>query len=294
MVSIEQLRVRRTLEQLRRARVPRRRRPLPRQRPADSVATAYFGSIRVVLKAARAVMEAKLFPALPALLEQARAERTDAADDTAAGRARRLIEVVVTEFGKSLPTASIENVASAIGRRTSDWQKEQLKRQLKAGLGVEVDPPEPFLRRRIEAFATENARLITSVPEQYLTQVGDRVLAGVRAGVRFEVLADELQERFGVAESRANLIARDQVGKFYGELNELRQKSLGIDGYIWRTSNDNRVRSEHEGREGKRFLWSEPPADGHPGEAINCRCNAEPNLSGILEGARRRASAGAS
>ncbi len=45
--------------------------------------------------------------------------------------------------------------------------------------------------------------------------------------------------------------------------------------YIWRTVGDGRVRSSHAERNGKVFSWEDPPEDGHPGEAYNCRCWAE-------------------
>jgi uncharacterized protein with gpF-like domain len=43
------------------------------------------------------------------------------------------------------------------------------------------------------------------------------------------------------------------------------------------------VRDAHFDREGRTFTWADPPDDGHPGEAINCRCQAEPDLEGLLE-----------
>lgn len=46
--------------------------------------------------------------------------------------------------------------------------------------------------------------------------------------------------------------------------------------YIWRTVKDDRVRPEHAAREGQIFSWTDPPDDGHPGEAFGCRCWAEP------------------
>jgi SPP1 gp7 family putative phage head morphogenesis protein len=95
-----------------------------------------------------------------------------------------------------------------------------------------------------------------------------------------------LEERMGVAESRANLIARDQVGKLFGQLNEKRQTELGVTGYVWRTVHDNRVRELHEDRDGQHFDWNDPPEetpdDGHPGTPIQCRCYAEPDLTEIF------------
>lgn len=45
--------------------------------------------------------------------------------------------------------------------------------------------------------------------------------------------------------------------------------------YVWRTRNDEKVRSAHRAREGKKFYWYKPPVDGHPGQAPGCRCIAE-------------------
>ncbi len=94
--------------------------------------------------------------------------------------------------------------------------------------------------------------------------------------MRVEDLADLLQGRTGVAESRAMLIARDQTTKLNGALNEIRQTEAGVTSYTWSTSLDERVRDEHSEREGEVFDWDSPPEDGHPGEPIQCRCVAIP------------------
>ena len=46
--------------------------------------------------------------------------------------------------------------------------------------------------------------------------------------------------------------------------------------YTWRTVGDGKVRGTHRLREGRRFLWDDPPEGGHPGEDFGCRCWAEP------------------
>lgn len=123
-----------------------------------------------------------------------------------------------------------------------------------------------------------NVGLIKTVPAQQFRQVESVVRQAFREGVRHEVLAQRLVERARVAQSRAKLIARDQVEKLNGQLTEERQTSLGIESYTWRTVGDDRVRPEHEAREGQVFEWGSPPGDGHPGEPINCRCWAEPRV----------------
>ena len=66
-------------------------------------------------------------------------------------------------------------------------------------------------------------------------------------------------------------------------IDRVRQKKLGVRHYYWVTSNDERVRDEHDKYDGKRYSWDEPPPDGHPGEAVNCRCTARPDTEELLE-----------
>ena len=63
---------------------------------------------------------------------------------------------------------------------------------------------------------------------------------------------------------------------FAGLLNQLRQQDLGIERYIWRSQDDSKVRESHSEYDDRVFRWDEPPAGGHPGQAHNCRCYAEP------------------
>ncbi|WP_157956227.1 phage minor head protein [Acuticoccus yangtzensis] len=66
------------------------------------------------------------------------------------------------------------------------------------------------------------------------------------------------------------------VRRFAGRINTERQTGLGIEQYIWRSRDDGLVRDLHAGHDDKVFSWSRPPEGGHPGEAFNCRCVAEP------------------
>jgi SPP1 gp7 family putative phage head morphogenesis protein len=63
---------------------------------------------------------------------------------------------------------------------------------------------------------------------------------------------------------------------FAGLINQLRQQDLGIETYIWRSRDDAKVRDRHAEYDDKVFRWDQPPEGGHPGQAHNCRCHAEP------------------
>lgn len=67
---------------------------------------------------------------------------------------------------------------------------------------------------------------------------------------------------------------------FAGLINQLRQQDLGIERYIWRSRDDSKVRDSHADFDDQMFRWDEAPAGGHPGQAHNCRCYAEPVAPG--------------
>jgi SPP1 gp7 family putative phage head morphogenesis protein len=67
---------------------------------------------------------------------------------------------------------------------------------------------------------------------------------------------------------------------FAGLINQLRQQDLGIERYIWRSRDDAKVRDSHAAYDDQVFRWDEPPEGGHPGQAHNCRCYAEPVTRG--------------
>ena len=68
---------------------------------------------------------------------------------------------------------------------------------------------------------------------------------------------------------------------FAGLINQLRQDDLGIEQYIWRSRDDAKVRNSHADYDDRVFRWGHPPTGGHPGEAHNCRCYAEPIALGL-------------
>lgn len=254
------------------------RRVLPRQQQPDLIRGKYLVDIRHAIAPMRDVVRALVFPIMPALLESARAERQDAGE---AHKARSAVDAARKAFDERFRDMS--GVVRLVGRDTADFQRRQLQRQVSSAIGITVPLKDPKLGPKLELFTEENVSLIKSIPDRYFGEVQKLVLSAVDTGRRWESLADELDERFDVGESRAALIARDQVGKFFGAVAKARQTTLGIKSYVWRTMMDSRVREEHEEREGDTFEWSSPPEDGHPGEPVNCRCYAEPNLEEVLD-----------
>lgn len=174
-----------------------------------------------------------------------------------------------------------KRLADAATKRSLNTVDERLAASVKGSVGVDISG---FMSRsgpiqEIAAAAQRaNIDLITSIPDQYFDKLGDSINKSIEAGVRFDDLAGDVERIGDVTESRAKLIARDQTSKMNGAFNMIRQTSLGIARYTWQTAGDERVREEHQANDGQDFDWNDPPATGHPGEDVNCRCIAIPKF----------------
>lgn len=261
-----------------------RRRRLPRQQPPKTLARDYAAALRRIVDLTRQALQ-PLLDELPDLLRSSSRERADSAraDAGEGRRVRQLVDQARDRIARSVRPADIEKLAEEFARKTATYQRVQLSRQVKAALGADVFIRDRRLAGLVDGFVSENVSLIRSLPEEVLSKIERSVTRAVTSGTPHPELARQIQDEVGVGERRARLIARDQVGKFYGQVNESRQREMGVDGYVWRTARDARVRPEHEDREGQSFKWTEPPDDGHPGQAIQCRCYSEPNFATILE-----------
>jgi len=195
-----------------------------------------------------------------------------------------LIDDISEKFFGQLDLDRLETVIRQFAERTSSWQREQLREQIIAAVGIDLMHLEPNIASVIQAFVAENVALIKSVPNRLFDDVERTITSGVREGLTTREVGRQLSDKLGVSEKRARLIARDQIAKLNGELNQVRQENLGIDAYIWQSMNDARVRPEHRARQGQRFTWDKPPRDGHPGRPVNCRCYAEPDFTKLLRG----------
>jgi SPP1 gp7 family putative phage head morphogenesis protein len=155
--------------------------------------------------------------------------------------------------------------------------------------------PTPMHAEALEAFTRANLDLITSIPQSWLAGTEKWMTDSFVGGARYTVIQRELMERLGIAPRHAKLIARDQVGKLNGQITQVNQRLAGVDKYMWMTVEDERVRGRPGGRyprsrpshwalDGKVFSWDAPPEvgpgsqRGHPGDAVQCRCYADPIL----------------
>lgn len=187
-------------------------------------------------------------------------------------------------------TGVVDRWRMSVDEITRGQMNAALRRAIGLDITTVLDSPE--IKEVMAIGGMEAANLIKSIPGQHLGKIAQAVadnFAG-RPLPEGRSLLQQIQVIGKVSKKRAKLIARDQTSKLTGLLNEVRQTSIGIDEYIWRTSEDERVvgnpsgiypdgnktHGDHYHRNGKKFRWDTPPADGHPGSAIQCRCYAQP------------------
>jgi SPP1 gp7 family putative phage head morphogenesis protein len=179
-----------------------------------------------------------------------------------------------------------------IGKKAAQYNEVQWLKIQQSIFGVQLFQNEPWLNPILESFTKDNVALIKSLKDKKLTELQLTLNSEFKKGTLYSDIKELVQNKYKNTEWQAERIARDQIGKLNADLTEYRQKEIGVKKYTWRTSLDERVRGNplgkfpkaipsHWDREGKIFDWNTPPEEGHPGQAILCRCYAEPDFNSI-------------
>lgn len=170
------------------------------------------------------------------------------------------------------PESAVTGLREVSGEVNTGSQRE-LERQVKSLVGI--DGVVGFVSEdTLNGWMREQARLFENVRDDIVRGLQQDVLAAVRDGTPTADLASIISKRRRIGMNRAKLIARDQVASLNGLITKERQESIGVTKFRWETSMDERVRDSHRALQGKVFDWNNPPSEGIPGQAINCRCTA--------------------
>lgn len=271
--------------------------PVPRQQPPTAIERELGRRLGEYLDARVRRAFAPLLAALPALVEQANRERAAALGERAdAGEGRiirQLVERARAAMAESIAPTAIESMSQNAADGVSTLNREQLRRQALSALGVDVLGTDERLPPLIEAFNEANVGLIKGISDTLANDIQALVFNGLQSGTLHGDLAEQLEAKLGMPKKRAKLIARDQVGKLYGQINAARQREMGVTRFVWRSSDDERVRGKpggrypkarpsHWERDDKTYEYAKPPNGELPGEPILCRCTAEPVLEDLL------------
>lgn len=155
---------------------------------------------------------------------------------------------------------------------------EALRKELQGPLGGEVN-----------ALIRRNATIIKSLPLDIAQQVTEHIMKESLKGTRASSIASQIVSQFPeTSKAKVGLIARTETSKTSTALTRARSQLIGADWYVWRTSQDGRVRDAHAKMSNVLVKWSNPPSpeqlDGesrtyghyHCGDIFNCRCYPEP------------------
>jgi SPP1 gp7 family putative phage head morphogenesis protein len=241
--------------------------------PPINIEKEYKKDLTLYVSAVRTGVEKYLLPHLNDLMQQMpNYKRHDSSVTSMLDQIMAQINAYVINN-----TPNPKSLAIVIGTDTIDFSTNNFKSQIKDVLGVDAMLSTAGIQDQLDMWVSTNVALINSLPEKSLDQIEALVKQGLASGERVEELSADIMERVDVSQSRANLIARDQVSKLNGQIDQLNQTNAGVDKYIWSTSMDERVRPNHASKEGKTYSWDDPPVDtGHPGQDYQCRCVALP------------------
>ncbi len=249
---------------------PRKRPPVPRQKPPTAKPWAHAYTRRLVA------------------LHHAWSEHViDYAKSSLGTRSDTVQDDLLEMFGPLIESLGIGKFLKRMGHSITKAQANYLKRVA----NVPVSGVAPAAK--LEAWRQQNLSLIKSVGAEQVQQIGDILRPAQNMGLRWEDVADEIQGRLGVGESRARLIARDQTNKWNGAMQQQTQSDAGITSYKWLTAGDDAVRGRpggvyakskenHWALQGTIHRWDQPPmipgtsVQSHPGGRIQCRCQAVP------------------
>jgi SPP1 gp7 family putative phage head morphogenesis protein len=166
--------------------------------------------------------------------------------------------------------------------KVGTWHGAKTISGIKSATGTDITP---FInlgdvRDLLDRSIAQNVSLISSVNADTKRRIEQIIFDGFATRKTKKEITDQLAAAMGVTKRRARLIAGDQLQKINVALNGYRNVQLGIDSYIWKHTPQEHPRKYHVARNGKTFRWDDPPSDGPPGYAPNCRCYSQ----GIIDG----------
>lgn len=193
---------------------------------------------------------------------------------------QRLMETKFTHFLRAGGNGEF-----LIRREANGWSGGRTSFAIKSEFPDYAALRDSFATRLDAIIQSNTAMLLQTIGAQYdppLTATELPDVSAARADTlalweeRIEVIWTEWHSHLQRLRPIREAMEQHLLRGFAGLINELRQRGLGISQYVWRSRDDGKVRSSHAHYDDQVFSWDDPPEGGHPGQAFNCRCHAEP------------------
>lgn len=194
-----------------------------------------------------------------------------------------------TKYFDSFAKTLAEQMTEAWYKDNSNQWQGKLKR---AGFDVPMQLT-PSQKLILKTKVPENVALIKSIQEQYHGDVEGIVSRNFLKGRDLAAMSEEIKARGKVTQNRAAFIARDQANKATSQMNDARQRELGIKYATWQHSTagkEPREKHVRAGREQWVFRIGEGIDFGDqfktvlPGEAIKCGCTSRSIIPALGRG----------
>lgn len=179
---------------------------------------------------------------------------------------------------KNARTKSFEDIASSFVLSVNGFSFSNCSRQANA-IAIKAVETDSTIQTFIKAKIKENTSYITSLRDDYISQLRNDIYRSISDGGGATQLTQIISKRTGMAYNRAKLIANDQTGSILSQLNAYRAQRAGFAKYRWQSMEDDRVRPKHQELDQQIFRYDDPDGGDSgelPGEPINCRCVATP------------------
>lgn len=200
-------------------------------------------------------------------------------------RLRKYWTKYFNDFAQKLATQALETWY----RDNSNMWEGRLRR---AGFDVPMQLT-PSQRLILKAKIPENVALIKSIHEDYHKNVEGIVSRNFLRGRDLAAMSEEIRKAGNVSRNRAAFISLDQANKATAQMNDARQRELGIQYCVWQHSSagkEPREKHVRAGREqwvfkvGTGIDFGDQFGEVLPGEAINCRCTSRSIIPALGRG----------
>lgn len=229
--------------------------------------------------------------------------------DKSAREVGKELEAVKKNYDFQLETTAEQIAENWVGK-VNRYNKEKFMSHMRKTLGIDIGAiVDEAMKDELEIMVMENASYIKSIPNYLVGHVADRVVQHFKGIPMPEnrTLRQQIKEEFKISDGRAKVLARDQTSKMNTSISAIRQVNLGIDCYVWKTVEDERVvgkpggvypkttklHKNHYIMQGLLCKWADPNVysddkgatwkprtaqmpHNHPGDDIMCRCRPAP------------------
>ena len=163
-----------------------------------------------------------------------------------------------------------------------DSVDKQFIQTVTKAIGIKVDITESQRLAISQGFSDNLKLFIKDFADEQIPILRQEVERAVFAGIRAESLQKVIADRFGVSQSKARFLAKQEISLLTSKYKQAKYEDVGVNKYKWSIS-DVRTRPDHRALNGKTFSFDDPPitnqdtgARNNPGEDFGCNCVAIP------------------